>query len=98
MRSEYLKDNPNTRGIREDYWTEEQVQKSRQYVEDFKATTNDKPHEYSLNIAGDCYVLEYEEMVEILAALRTCALGNEAFIAAKMKSEIMMESLPITDY
>ena len=97
-KAKYLKNNPNTHKSREDYWTKQKVMGAQKQVEDFKGIANNKPDEYSLNIAGTKYIVEYEEMVEILAAMRTCSLGNEYFISAKLKVDKMWESIPQTDY
>jgi hypothetical protein len=95
-KSQYLKNNPNLRGIRDDYWTDDEVNEAKKRFNPKIINTNN--NEYSLIVDGNKINIEYEEMVEILVALRTCELGNEAFIDAKLISEYMFEFLPFSEY
>jgi hypothetical protein len=57
-----------------------------------------KTEEYSITVNGKKMDIEYEEMVEILAAMQDCSIGNECFAEAKIKSNFLFDILPVTDY
>lgn len=100
MKSAYLKTNPNSRGVREDYLTEKEVEKAREHLktEDWIKDDPTTTDIYEVVVNGQRFSLEYEEMVELLAAMKTCAVGNESFIEAKLKADRMWDNIPVTSY
>jgi len=98
-KAEYLKNNINTRNININKYTDEYINNLKQKIQ--QKTRIIKYYEedaYFVVVNGRKMQFEYEEMVELLSAMRDCSIGNESFLNSKIKADMMKKFLPITDY
>ena len=96
--AKYLQNNKNIRGCRSYYYTEESFLQEQNEFEEEKLGITKSKDDYAVIVHGKKLELEFEEMSELLHAMTSCDLGNECFMAAKLKAEYMTKFIPITDY
>jgi len=93
----YLKNNKQ-RFSYADKYTDAYVELVKQAVQQKSKISDVEPDTFFIVVDGKKMDFAYEEMVELLSAMHSCNIGNECFLEAKIKAEIMAKFLPVTDY